>query len=132
MQSAPPLPWLPLRQELNLFPGPEDYQGGPTWVMQDPANQRFFRFDWPSLEMLRRWHLGDADKIADAISRDTTLTLNGDDVRAFQRKCGFTVVELVVAPAGTFVALRAIVVGVPFFGNLSTVHVFMAIHATCA
>lgn len=86
MQNPAPLPWLPLRQELNLFPGPEDYQGGPTWVMQDPASQRFFRFDWPSLEMLRRWHLGDADDIAAAINLDTTLHISGDDVRAFQRK----------------------------------------------
>lgn len=53
-------------------------------------------------------------------------------VRAFQGKCSFTVVELVVAPAGTFVALRAVVVGVPFFGNLAAMYVFMAIHATCA
>lgn len=74
--------WLPLREELKLFNGPIDHNGSPTWVMQDPASQRFFRFDWQSLEILRRWHLGNPEAIAKAISDETTLQVDDDDVMA--------------------------------------------------
>ncbi|MDX5297952.1 MAG: peptidase M50, partial [Gammaproteobacteria bacterium] len=84
--QAPAMPWLPLRQELNLFPGPNDHHGAPTWVLQDPASQRFFRFDWPGFEMLRRWSLGDPAAIAQAVSRDTTLNLSAEDVTEFQQR----------------------------------------------
>jgi len=72
--------WMELRQELTLFPGPNDASGGPTWVVQDPASQRFFRFDWPAFEMLRRWKMADAGAIAASICKDTTLTVSPEDV----------------------------------------------------
>ena len=53
-------------------------------------------------------------------------------VRAFQRKCGFTVVEAIVFPGGRDMALCTGFVGIPFFGNLPVMHIFMTIYAAHA
>ncbi|HSK41901.1 MAG TPA: site-2 protease family protein, partial [Arenibaculum sp.] len=75
----------PLREELTLHPGPRTPSGVPTWTLQDPANNRFFRIGWAEFEMLSRWDLGSMEAIAEAVSRDTTLDLAGDRVEAFVR-----------------------------------------------
>ena len=62
-----------LREELALYPGPADLYGAPTWSVLDPARNLFFRIDWPTFEILSRWHLGDGMRILDSIRRDTTL-----------------------------------------------------------
>jgi putative peptide zinc metalloprotease protein len=33
----------PLREELDLFPGPCAFDGSPTWTIYDPVNQHFYR-----------------------------------------------------------------------------------------
>ena len=53
-------------------------------------------------------------------------------VCAFQRKCGFTVVEAIVLPGGRDMALFTGLVGIPFFGNLPAMNIFMTIHAAHA
>ena len=72
----------PLREELDLLPGPVLPDGQPSWTLHDPARNQFFRIDWPTFEVLRRWHLGQAQAIADAVTQSTTLELEAEEVRA--------------------------------------------------
>jgi len=41
-----------LREELRLHPGPPAADGAPTWTLQDPSCNRFFRIDWPTFLIL--------------------------------------------------------------------------------
>lgn len=74
------MPLPPLREELDLMPGPAMPDGQPSWTLHDPARNQFFRIDWPTLEILTRWSMNDPEKIAADVSEHTTLTLTTDDV----------------------------------------------------
>ena len=69
-----------LRQELDLMVGPSLPDGQPSWTLHDPVRNLFFRIDWPTLEMLTRWHMGDAERIAQDVNEYTTLSLTAEDV----------------------------------------------------
>ncbi len=56
-----PLP--PLREDLVLHAGPSGRDGAPTWVIEDPARDRFFQIGRFEAEVLRRWGLGTARAI---------------------------------------------------------------------
>lgn len=70
----------PLRDELSLHPGPTGHDGAPCWTLHDPLRNQFFRLPWPVFEVLSRWRLGDPAAIAGAVSRETTLELDAEDV----------------------------------------------------
>ncbi len=72
----------PLRDELSLLAGPAMADGQPSWTLHDPVRDTFFRIDWPTFEILSRWHTGDAQRIADEINRATTLQLEPQSVAA--------------------------------------------------
>ncbi len=72
MTDAPTLP--PLREDLQLTPGPLANNGAPTWTIYDPARNRFFRIGWHTFEILSRWHLGTPMAIATDVAAQTTLT----------------------------------------------------------
>lgn len=78
----------PLREELTLLPGPRQAGGAPTWTLHDPAANRFFRIGWREFEMLSRWHLGEPGAVAEAVNRETTLTVSADDVGGFAEFLG--------------------------------------------
>jgi putative peptide zinc metalloprotease protein len=69
-----------LREELDLLAGPSLPDGQPSWTMHDPVRNLFFRIDWPTLEILQRWDMGDPEQIANDISQHTTLQLSAEDV----------------------------------------------------
>lgn len=69
-----------LREELALLPGPALADGQPSHMLHDPVRNLFFQIDWPTFEVLKRWHLHNAASIADAVSRETTLQLDAVDV----------------------------------------------------
>lgn len=81
MASDTPFP--PLRSGLVIHPGPPARDGSPTATLHDPVRQQFFRLGWAELEMLRRWPLGTATLLADAISRETTLEVDDQLVLEF-------------------------------------------------
>ena len=45
----------PLREELSLHAGPALDTGEPSYTLEDPVRNQFFRIDWLTFEVLRRW-----------------------------------------------------------------------------
>lgn len=73
---------LPLREDLHLFPAATEADGSPTWVIQDPVSNRFFRIGWAEYECLLRWP-NQAAKIAEDVSLHTALELDEAQVNDF-------------------------------------------------
>jgi putative peptide zinc metalloprotease protein len=71
-----------LRQDLSLHEGPQAEGGSPTWVLHDPAVNRFYSLSWPAFEILSRWPLGDPAAIAAAVNRETTLEVDLEDLQS--------------------------------------------------
>lgn len=69
-----------LREELNLFSAAPALDGSPTWQLHDPVRNLFFNIDWLSFEILNRWHLRDANYIAESIQAHTSLKIDVSDV----------------------------------------------------
>lgn len=69
-----------LREELTLHPGPPGGDGAPTWSLQDPVRNLFFRIDWTTFEILSRWALGTPTLIAERATHETTLSIEPQDV----------------------------------------------------
>ena len=76
-------PWLTLRDDLVLMPGPRAYDGSPTWTLYDPAVHRYFRIGWLEFECLHRWKLADAEDIAAAIEHETPIDVSVPDIEQF-------------------------------------------------
>lgn len=74
-----------LREELALFPGPALTDGQPSWTLHDPVRNQFFRIDWQGFEILSRWELDNVNAIVEAISAETTLKPELDDVEMLHR-----------------------------------------------
>ena len=83
MKGAGALP--PLRADLRLHEGPSAADGAPTWVIEDPARDRFFQIGRLQGEILSRWRLGTAAAVAGAINKDTLLRVTEEDVTRFAR-----------------------------------------------
>lgn len=71
-----------LRQELSLHAGPTQSDGSPSWLLHDPAANRFYQLDWASFEILARWSLGEIGAVRDAVNCETALHVDDDDVLA--------------------------------------------------
>ncbi|GHC98411.1 hypothetical protein GCM10007320_54070 [Pseudorhodoferax aquiterrae] len=70
----------PLREELVLHPGPALPDGQPSWTLHDPVRQLFFRLDWPTFEILKRWSQANVEAIAADVCANTTLDMQTQDV----------------------------------------------------
>ena len=71
-----------LRDELRLLPAAANHDGSPAWMVQDPVNNRFFRIGWIDFEILLRWTLGSFKGIAEAVTAETTLTIDESEVHS--------------------------------------------------
>ena len=58
----------PLREELELFPGPCSFDGSPTWTLYDPVNQHFYRLGVTEHQLLAHWELGSVDAMSELLS----------------------------------------------------------------
>jgi len=58
----------PLREELELFPGPCSFDGSPTWTLYDPVNQQFYRLGVLEHQLLVHWDLRSTDAISEQLS----------------------------------------------------------------
>lgn len=72
----------PLREDLALHPGPARGDGAPTWMIEDPLKGRYYRIGWLEFEVLNRWHLGDARRLAGQVAQETLLTPAVEEVLA--------------------------------------------------
>lgn len=69
-----------LREELDLLDGPAMSDGQPSWTLHDPVRNLFFRIDWLTFEVLKRWPLGKVPVIVTSINQETTLSVTDEDV----------------------------------------------------
>ena len=77
---------VPLRHDLCHYPGPRDRNGAPSHVLHDPAAESYFHIGAMEFEMLTRWHLGTAQKIADDMSATSTFRATTEDVEKFAQQ----------------------------------------------
>ncbi len=74
-----------LREELSLHQGPALASGEPSFTLEDPVRNQFFRIDWATFEILKRWSLGRPDDILLSLQAATPLHLGHEDVGAVLR-----------------------------------------------
>ncbi len=69
-----------LREDLVLHPGPRQADGAPSWSIEDPLKGRYYRIGWLEFELLQRWSLGDARRVARRVAEDTLLSPSVEEV----------------------------------------------------
>jgi len=77
--AAEPLPLL--RQDIELQELDPDDDGMPSWLLYDKVRQSYFRIGWLEFEVLSRWGLGGAKKIAANVNAETTLKITEENVK---------------------------------------------------
>ncbi len=70
-----------LREDLDLYRGAPANDGSSTWTLHDPVRNKFFTLGWLEFELLKRWSYRSFERIALAVTRETTLEASPDDVR---------------------------------------------------
>jgi len=81
MLAAPLQVRLPaLREELSLHAGPALGTGEPSYTLEDPVRNQFFRIDWTTFEILARWSLGAPEDILLSLRAATPLDLAPADI----------------------------------------------------
>lgn len=82
-----PLPGF--RQDLRVYPGPEDSDGSPTYNLQDPIRAKFFQFTWSEYLIFERLQRGiTLQQLMDRINNTTTLRVSNEQVTSFLTDCG--------------------------------------------
>ncbi len=71
----------PLREELELFPGPCAFDGSPTWTLYDPVNQHFYRIGQLENEILAHWELNSPVAISEQLSEYSLSAVSVEDVQ---------------------------------------------------
>ncbi|MBT2323458.1 HlyD family efflux transporter periplasmic adaptor subunit [Variovorax paradoxus] len=82
--AAAPAPWPALREELQIHATGANRDGSPAWHICDPVRNLFFRIGWLEFEILQRWRLADAQRIAQEVADATTLAPAPADIDDFQ------------------------------------------------
>lgn len=75
----------PLREEVELLPGPVAPDGTPTWTLHDPARHRFYRIDWPVFTILSCWHAGEVEAVRNRVRATTPLEADEAAIRRVER-----------------------------------------------
>jgi putative peptide zinc metalloprotease protein len=80
-----PIPLPALREDLRLENASANRDGSPSWMIHDPARNRFFRIGWLEFELLARWDAGNADQLVARVRAETPLEPDVEDVSALIR-----------------------------------------------
>lgn len=72
----------PLRNDLQLMPGPAGDDGANTWTLHDPLRGRYFRIGRLECEILARWAEDTAAAIAGRVEGETPLSVTVEAVEA--------------------------------------------------
>lgn len=84
-RRRPTLPLPALREDLRLESASTNRDGSPSWMIHDPARNRFFRIGWLEFELLARWDAGNADALVRHVRIETPLQPDVGDVAALVR-----------------------------------------------
>jgi putative peptide zinc metalloprotease protein len=77
-----PIALPPLREDLRLENASANRDGSPSWMIHDPARNRFFRIGWLEFELLARWDMRDAQALVSRVRSETPLNPDANDVAA--------------------------------------------------
>lgn len=55
--------------------------GSPTWLIEDPVRNRFFKIGWAACALLSNWHLADPVSIKQEAGRGLPFDIDDDDVK---------------------------------------------------
>jgi putative peptide zinc metalloprotease protein len=74
------------RQDLAFVDGGRDPLGRPTWLIHDPARDRYFRLEWEAARILAAWRPGrSAGEVARAVAEANPLRPTPEDILAVAR-----------------------------------------------
>lgn len=81
---APGKPLPPLRRDLQLYQGPTEADGSPSYSLYDPVKAQYYKLGWKEGEMLRVFKPGmTPEQLAKKINQQTTLKVVEIDVINF-------------------------------------------------
>ncbi|MBV9575738.1 MAG: efflux RND transporter periplasmic adaptor subunit [Gammaproteobacteria bacterium] len=72
-----------LRQGILCVFNDYDTHGNPHWMINDPGRNKFFIIGWAEYQIYQEWHLGNVDKIIEAVNTKTTLNIDKTDIEHF-------------------------------------------------
>lgn len=90
------IPFLPLRENINLSPGPRQTDGSPSWTLHDPIQGSFYRISKTEFEILVRWHIADPKLICDEISA-LGIAIEQENIEEMKK---FIIASQLAAPSG--------------------------------
>ena len=70
----------PLREDIQLLPGPRSHDGSPSWNIYDPVRNKFFRVGWLAFQLLSRWNKGNVKSLLNDVRENTTANVDEGDV----------------------------------------------------
>jgi len=74
----------PLRQDLQIHPANQDFDGSPTWMIYDPISDNYFKIGWFEFECLQRFDRAKSSfELADLVNKETSLSIDNDDIIEF-------------------------------------------------
>ena len=76
---------IPLRDDVEMFPGTRGSDGHPTFVLHDRWRNVFVNIGWLEFELLKRWNLKDIFAIANSVCDETPLYAEPEDVANLQK-----------------------------------------------
>ncbi len=70
----------PLREDIQLLPGPRSHDGSPSWNIYDPVCNKFIRVGWLAFQLLSRWHRGNVEQLLQDVRENTTANVDDSDI----------------------------------------------------
>ncbi len=83
-QSDPETIPPPLRRDLILHRGPE-IDGQPTWTLQDPLRNRFFRLGWQERLLLNHWQPLEPQALTARVFQDSGVHIDPERIHEMSR-----------------------------------------------
>ncbi len=85
MGGAPPEQPLPsFRKDLEVYKGPDDSDGSPTYNVFDPVRAQFFKLSWAESLVVRHMKPGmTAGQLAKRISENSTIEVTAEELQQF-------------------------------------------------
>jgi putative peptide zinc metalloprotease protein len=69
-----------LRRGITLHFSDYDLDGKPQWLIHDSGRNKFFVIGWSEYECLKRWDIGEAEQLINAVNMETTLHVDLTDI----------------------------------------------------